>query len=59
MRTIIALTGVIRVLVSCANAQKPTPDDETAIRKIALDYIEGWYEGAAARMESARYEPLC
>src|SRR5688572_3399053 len=27
--------------------------DQAAIRSIALDYIEGWYAGDAARMESA------
>jgi len=36
--------------LSMAFAQTP---DETAIRKTALNYIEGWYSGDAARMESA------
>ena len=58
MRTIIASAGFILVLVSCAHAQTPTTDDETAIRKTALDYIEGWYEADAARMESALYPEL-
>ena len=29
------------------------PDESAAIRKVALDYIEGWFTQDAARMESA------
>src|SRR5215471_6141786 len=32
--------------------------DDAAIKKPALDYIEGWYEGNAARMESALHPEL-
>ena len=32
--------------------------DEDAIRKTALDYIEGWYTGDAARMERALHPEL-
>jgi hypothetical protein len=32
--------------------------DETAIRQAALDYIEGWYEGDAERMERALHPDL-
>ena len=51
MKKLIAAAGFIIVLVTCASAQSSVPDDETAIRKTALDYIEGWYEGDAARLE--------
>src|SRR5262245_40416630 len=35
------------------------PDPEAAgIRAAALDYIEGWYEGDAARMEKALHPEL-
>lgn len=34
------------------------PDDEAAIRRAALDYIEGWYAGDAARMERALHPEL-
>src|SRR6266404_7949476 len=57
MKKIIALTGIFAVLVICAQAQNVT-DDETAIRRTALNYIEGWYEGDAARMESALHPEL-
>ena len=33
-------------------------DDAAAITKPALDYIEGWYAGDAARMESALHPEL-
>jgi Putative lumazine-binding len=33
-------------------------DDRTAIRAAALDYIEGWYEGNAERMDRALHPEL-
>jgi hypothetical protein len=37
-----------------ANAQTPSADaDREAIKQTALDYIEGWYEANAERMERA------
>jgi len=37
-----------------ASAQTPvSPADAAAIKQTALDYIEGWYEGNAERMERA------
>jgi hypothetical protein len=35
-----------------------TSADTAAIRAAALDYIEGWYEGNAARMERALHPDL-
>ena len=58
MKKTLAVMGFIVVLVSCAHAQNANPDDETAIRKTALNYIEGWYAGDAARMESALHPEL-
>src|SRR5438876_4754195 len=58
MKKLIAATGFIIVLVTCASPQSPIHDVETAIRKTALDYIEGWYEGDAARIESALHPEL-
>ncbi len=34
------------------------PDERTAIRQAALDYIEGWYNGDAARMDRALHKEL-
>jgi len=45
-------------VLASAQAGAPAADDEAAIRKTALDYIEGWYEGDAARMESALHPEL-
>src|SRR5579859_6208732 len=39
-------------------AQSLSQEDAAAIKKPALDYIEGWYEGDAARMESALHPEL-
>ena len=43
-------------LASVARAQSPT--DAAAIKQAALDYIEGWYEGNAERMEKALHPEL-
>jgi hypothetical protein len=41
------------------NAQAQTTDAErAAIKQTALDYIEGWYEGNAERMERALHPEL-
>lgn len=41
-----------------ARGQSAPASDEVAIRQTALDYIEGWYEGDAARMERALHPEL-
>src|SRR5215510_6804853 len=40
------------------NAQSSADPESSAIRQAALDYIEGWYEGDAARMEKALHPEL-
>lgn len=55
MRLIIALT-TITLLVPSARAQ--TAADSAGIRSAALDYIEGYYEGNAERMERALHPEL-
>lgn len=44
------LIGSTMILLTTA---PPTAADEDQIRATALDYIEGWYQGDAARMERA------
>ena len=39
-------------------AQSAPDPEAAAIRQAALDYIEGWYEGDAARMERALHPEL-
>ncbi len=42
-----------------SNARSATPDlHEEAIRRAALDYIEGWYEGDVERMSRAVHPEL-
>ena len=50
--TVLALT----MCVSAVHAQ--TSADSAAIRATALDYVEGWYTGDAARMERALHPEL-
>jgi Putative lumazine-binding len=54
---------VISLLMCCAwDARAQTSSasaaDQAAIKQTALDYIEGWYEGDAARMERALHPDL-
>jgi hypothetical protein len=56
-KVICALAGAL-LLTLIANAQTPSNDDDAAIRATALNYIEGWYEGDATRMESAPHPEL-
>jgi hypothetical protein len=47
---------ILLAFVSRAHAQSPA--DSAAIKQAALDYIEGWYEGNAERMERALHPEL-
>lgn len=47
---ILALTAMLPALAES--------NDEAAIRRAALDYIEGWYTGDAARMKRALHPKL-
>jgi hypothetical protein len=60
MRRLFLLFAFVVAFASAAGAQTVTSpvDDRAAIRQAALDYIEGWYEGNAARMESALHPEL-
>jgi len=56
-QTLIALIcTMFLAVVSNANAQ--SAGDAAAIKQTALDYIEGWYEGNAERMERALHPEL-
>ena len=45
-------------LVIGPRAHAQTSADTASIRQAALDYIEGWYAGDAARMERALHPEL-
>ena len=53
-----SLIAIILLVSTVALAQTGTSDENAAITKTALNYIEGWYEGDAARMESALHPEL-
>ena len=56
---ILALFGLLALGPGRAAAQTAqTTADSEAIRQAALDYIEGYYEGNAARMERALHPEL-
>src|ERR1043166_652676 len=52
----LAITVLLAITLD-AQAQTAT-SDEDEIKATALNYIEGWYEGDAARMESALHPEL-
>ena len=54
----IAATFLLSVVASVSQAQPQTPSDADLIKQTALDYIEGWYEGNAERMERALHPEL-
>ena len=49
---------LLLMFVFVAEAQAQNPADSAAIKQAALDYIEGWYEGNAERMEKALHPEL-
>lgn len=51
------LFGALTCGVTIADAQV-APEDSAAIRRTALDYVEGWYEGNAERMERCLHPEL-
>lgn len=61
MRTTISILFVTMILCfgeSAAQSSGVSEADRAAIRQAALDYVEGWYEGNAERMERAVHPEL-
>jgi len=58
MRRKSVLVLVFGLLAFASTASAQTPADTAAIKQTALDYIEGWYEGNAERMEKALHPEL-
>ena len=54
----LGLLFVIVLIALVSKAQAQSPADAAAIKQTALDYIEGWYEGNAERMEKALHPEL-
>ncbi len=58
MRRLVMLFFIV-LFASVAHAQtQQSKSDADQIRQTALDYIEGWYEGDAVRMERALHPDL-
>ncbi len=57
MKRMMILVAAAALGVSAA-AQAQTAADSAGVRQAALDYIEGWYAGDAARMERALHPEL-
>jgi len=58
MKKLMCAVAGLLLLTALTNAQSSSNDDDVAIKATALNYIEGWYEGDAARMESALHPEL-
>ena len=58
MRKVFSLIAFTFLVIGTAMAQTSATDANAAITKTALNYIEGWYEGDAARMESSLHPEL-
>jgi hypothetical protein len=52
------LLAVVLFPAPAADLDTPSEADSAAIRQAALDYIEGWYEGNAERMERSLHPEL-
>lgn len=54
-----SIASAVLALAMCATGvHAQTSADSAAIRATALDYVEGWYTGDAARMERALHPEL-
>lgn len=53
-----ACFALLFLAIAPLKAQSAADPEAAAIRAAALDYIEGWYEGDAARMERALHPEL-
>ena len=55
---LILIVGLIFCALSVEAQTNVSETDKAAIKQTALDYIEGWYEGNAERMERALHPEL-
>jgi len=54
----VLLVPVIMIVLFLSNTCAQSSGDAAAIKQTALDYIEGWYEGNAERMEKSLHPEL-
>ncbi len=58
MKTTIALVAFLTLPLCSMSAQSTSSVEDSAMTATALNYIEGWYEGNATRMEMALHPEL-
>jgi hypothetical protein len=58
MRTLAVSIAVAALCALIATRAIGTDNDRAAVERTALDYVEGWYEGDAQRMERALHPDL-
>lgn len=58
MKRLLVSVAIVIVSTVCVSAQTSADAEKEAIKQTALDYIEGWYEGNAERMERALHPEL-
>ncbi|HYJ80163.1 MAG TPA: nuclear transport factor 2 family protein [Longimicrobiaceae bacterium] len=58
MKKLLCAAALVLVAALPRAAVAQTAADSAAIRQTALDYVEGWYSGDAARMERAVHPEL-
>ena len=58
MKRLLVSLVIVLGSVICVSAQTASDAEKEAIKQTALDYIEGWYEGNAERMERALHPEL-
>lgn len=58
MKATIAVLPILAVYFFAAGDPAPSTSEHEALKKTALDYVEGWYNGDATRMERALHPDL-
>jgi hypothetical protein len=58
MKTPLVVIALLLLVPCTMSAQTGRATEDSAIIQAALDYVEGWYEGNAARMEKALHPEL-
>ena len=56
MKKLVVIPLAVALLSIATVAGAQAPDERIAIRQAALDYIEGWYQADAARMDRALHK---
>lgn len=57
-KKVLFLSLVILIALAGGVQAQASDDNKAAIKQTALDYVEGWYEGNAERMERALHPEL-